>query len=79
MVAIEAGADGDFAFFRFLGADDEHVGNLIELGPADLGAELFSGEVGGGSDTFGFEFIEYLVGVVGDLVADRENTYLLGR
>src|SRR6266852_4524751 len=40
-VALAAVADGDGASFGFLGADDQHVGNFLELRVADFGGQLF--------------------------------------
>src|SRR5258707_12134388 len=43
--AFAAMADGDGAGFRFLGAGDGHVGNLLHLRVADLCAELLGAGV----------------------------------
>src|SRR5260370_29126570 len=40
-VALGAVADGDGASFGFLGANHQHVGNLLELRVADFRRQLF--------------------------------------
>src|SRR6266568_3417511 len=40
-VALAAMADGDGASFGFLGANHQHVGNLLELRVADFRRQLF--------------------------------------
>src|SRR6266581_8743714 len=40
-VALAAMADGDGASFGFFGADNEHVGNFLELRIADFRRQLF--------------------------------------
>ena len=53
-VAVDAVADGDGAWPR-RPADDEHVGDELELGFANLGADLFGAVVAGDAQAGGAE------------------------
>ena len=54
-MADSHGLGGGFFF-----ADDQHVGNLVELSVADLRADFFGRVVVGGTQTGGFELVESL-------------------
>src|SRR6266478_7276977 len=72
-VAFAAMADGDGAGFGFLGADHEHVGNLLHLRVADFGWELFVAVVEMDTDAVALESVGYVLRVVGGLFADRAD------
>ncbi len=70
LVAFAAMADGDGAGFGFFCADDEHVGNFLELGVADFGRELFVAVVEMDANVVALESFGDVLGVVGDFFAD---------
>ena len=78
-VAFAAMADGDGAGFGFFCADDEHVGNFLELGVADFCGELFVAVVEMNADVVALESFGDVLGVVGDFFADGADLDLDGR
>src|SRR5579863_3343224 len=63
-------AYGDGAGFGFFCADDEHVGNFLELGVADFGRELFVAVVEMDANVVALQSFGGVLGVVGDFFAD---------
>src|SRR5262249_21517076 len=60
-VAFAAVAEADGAGFRFFGADDEHVGNFLELGVADFGGQLFVAVIEMDTDAVVLQGFEYVL------------------
>ena len=78
-VAFAAMADGDGACFGFFGADNEHVGDFLELGVADFRGELFVAIVEMDAKVVALEIFGDALGVVGDFLADGADLDLNGR
>src|SRR6266403_226084 len=78
-VAFAAMADGDGAGFGFLGADDEHVGNLLHLRVADFCGQLFVAVVEMDAKIVALQSFGDVPGVIGDFFADRADFHLHGR
>src|SRR6266487_4903643 len=78
-VALAAMADGDGASFGFLGSDDEHVGNFLELRVADFRGQLFVTIVKMDAEVVALQSFGDVLGVVGDFFADRADLDLHGR
>ena len=78
-VAVDPVAVGDGLGLGLLAADDEHDGDLLELGVADLGADLLGPGVerrrGGRRPGASARTLRR---VVGELVGDRQHADLLG-
>src|SRR5229473_3197694 len=75
-VAFAAMANGDGAGFGFLGADDQHVGNFLELRVADFGGQLFVAVVEMRAEIVALQSFSDVLGVVGDFFADRADFHL---
>src|SRR6266478_5373748 len=75
-VAFAAMADGDGAGFGFLGADDQHVGNFLELRVADFGGQLFVAVIEVDANIVALQSFGDVLGVIGDFFADRADFHL---
>src|ERR1017187_396495 len=79
LVAARPAADADRAGLGLLRPEDERVGHLVDLAPADLGAELVVVLVERGPDAAGPQPGEEVPAVVDRLFADRDQAHLLRR
>src|ERR1022692_3098036 len=79
LVAPRAAAHAGCPGLGFLCAQDQRVGHLFHLGPADLGAQLVVVLVERGPDAPGPEPVEESAAVVERLLADGDEAHLLGR
>ncbi len=75
-VALRAVAHGDGAGFGFLAADDQHVGNLFELGVADFRLQLFVAVVQMGAEARVLQFLRNLLRVVDEFSAHGQHRRL---
>src|SRR5882762_840052 len=78
-VALALVADRDRSRLGLLGADDEHVGNLLELRVADLGLQLLVAVVEVRAEARGAQFAGNVSRVNGEFFAERQNFRLHGR
>ena len=78
-VSFATVADAYAAGFGFLGTDDEHVGNFLELRVADFGGQLFVAVVEMDADAVVFQCFVDVPGVVHHFFADRADFHLYGR
>src|ERR1700689_1408802 len=69
-VALRAVAHGDGTGLGFLAADDQHVGNLFELGVADFRLQLFVAVVQMRAEAGSFQFLRNLLRIVDEFSAD---------
>lgn len=72
-VALAAMADRNGAGFSLFCADDEHVGNFLELGVADFCLELFVAVVEMDAKVVAFESFGDVLGVIGNFFANGAN------
>src|SRR6266566_4412237 len=77
-VALAAVADGDGAGFGFFGADNEHVGNLLELRVADFCRQLFVTIVKMDAEVVALQSFRDVLGIIGHFFADRADLHLHG-
>ena len=66
-------AHGDGAGFGFFGADDEHVGNFLELGVANFRGEFFVTVVEMDAGVVALQSVRDVLGVVDHFFADRTD------
>src|SRR5260370_13657362 len=72
-------ADGDSAGFGFLGANDEHVRNFLQLSISDFRGQLFVTVIEMDAKIVALQGFGDVLGVIGDFFADRADFYLHGR
>src|SRR6204780_4927854 len=77
-VALRAVAHGDGTGLGFLAADDQHVGNLFELGVAGFGLQLFVAIVQMRAEARVFQFLSNLLRVLDKFSAYRQHGGLHG-
>src|SRR5260370_37259396 len=67
-VALAAMANGDGAGFGFLGANHQHVGNLLELRVAGFRWQLFGAVVERDAQLGALQRFGYVVSIIGDFI-----------
>src|SRR5262249_32964154 len=72
-VLARAQPDGYGSHFGLLGADDQHIWDLLKLGVADLGLHPVAALVHFYPEVLGLELVGHLAGVVQVLVRDRDD------
>ena len=78
LLATALRTHGDGAVGSFLLADDDHVGDALQLVVANLAAEFLVAQVDGGTHPTLLELLGYLAGVVVVLLGQRQDGHLLG-
>ena len=77
-IALTALSDADCAALDLFLADDEHVGNLVELSLTDFVAYLLAAGVNADSESRHIELLANFFGIAVELIGYRQNLDLLG-
>ena len=72
-------AEANSALFLLFFTYDEHVGDVLQLGVANLAAYLLAAVVNGGADAYCIEVSLEFLGVLLILLADGKDSDLVGR